>query len=170
MRLGLYLLAASATVCAGITLSQHPAGAEHFGVLVRVAGDGNVVSATMDTSPPPQGYNPRPVIEVQSGDPVVVNWHLINQYPHGGIPHVGVHFFVVREKAVGQQIVPPLKGSGVVIDDQFMMDFAKHAEAKGTVKFRAGAPGVYLIRLQSENTAQEFGHEHFGAVDLKVTD
>jgi hypothetical protein len=124
----------------------------------------------MDTSPPPQGYNPRPVIEVQTGDPVVVDWHLINQYPHGGIPHVGVHFFIVKEQSVGQQTVPSLTGSGVVVDDRFMMDFAKHAEAKGTVKFHAGAPGVYLIRLQSENTSQQFGHEHFGAIDLKVTD
>ena len=170
MRTVTVVVAAIIVVHSGMIFTQRKAGAEHFGVLVTVAGDGNAVSATMDTSPPPQGYNPRPVIEVQSGDPVVVKWHLINQYPHGGIPHVGVHFFVVREKEVGQQTVPSLTGQGVVIDDSFMMDFAKHAEAKGTVKFHAGAPGVYLVRLQSENTSQEFGHEHFGAVDLKVTD
>ncbi len=170
MKLLRMVLVLTAAVCICVLSAARKAGAEHFGVLVRVSADGNQVSATMDTSPPPQGYNPRPVIEVQTGDPVVVDWHLINQYPHGGIPHVGVHFFVVKEKSVGQKEVPSLTGSGLVLDDQFMMDFAKHAEAKGRVKFRAGAPGIYLVRLQSENTSQQFGHEHFGAIDLKVTD
>ena len=29
-------------------------------------------------------------------------------------------------------------------------------------------PGVYLVRLTSEETQKEHGHEHFSAVDLKL--
>ncbi len=146
----------------------HNAKAEHFGIVLQVSGDGQQVQATMDTSPPPQGYNPRPVLQVQSGDMVVVHWRITNQFPHGAINHAGVHFYVAPEQSIGQKTVPSPNSPDTVLDNEFQMNFAPHASASGEARFRADSPGVYLVRLQSEGTAREFGHEHFAAVDLKV--
>jgi hypothetical protein len=81
---------------------------------------------------------------------------------------VGVHFFVVRQQSLGQKPVPDPSGAGGVVNDSFSMDFAPNASAAGSVQFKAPEPGFYLVRVQSEDTHVEHGHEHFSALDLSV--
>jgi hypothetical protein len=94
-------------------------------------------------------------------------------YPQGTLKSVGVHFFVVREGAIGQKAGPDLKSipdvkAGKWLDSRLVMDFLPDHAARGSVQLSALAAGIYLIRVESENTDQIQGHEHFSAIDLRV--
>lgn len=159
-----------AAACAAVLLlgmfAERTSSAEHFKVALRVKDGGSQVEAFMDTTPPIGGVNPRPVLNVRAGDEIQVAWRMTSAYPHGVMKGVGVHFFVVREAAVGQKPVPDPAGPAGIVDNSFTMDFAPGASASGAIRFHIDSPGNYLVRVQSENTWQEHGHEHFSAVDL----
>ena len=144
------------------------AGAEHFEILLRVQAPGSQAEAFMDTTPPIGGVNRRPVVKAKAGETIRVSWRMKSAYPHGVMKNVGVHFFVVREDQVGQKPVPDPAGTAGVVDNSFSMDFNPDSEATGAIRFKIMEPGNYLVRLQSENTHQEHGHEHFSAIDLVV--
>jgi hypothetical protein len=153
------------------TLAGHRAAlarAEHFGMLLTVSSGGQSVQAFADETPPEGGLNKRPVLTVMAGSELQVHWRMECEYPHGVLKDVGVHFFVVREQKVGQKPVPDPSGSAGVVDNSFTMDFKPHTVATGMIRFRITDPGTYLVRIQSENTYQIAGHEHFSAVDLVV--
>jgi hypothetical protein len=80
---------------------------------------------------------------------------------------VNVHFYVAREEAVGQKTLPPASAEHLV-DTAFRMDYLPDFAARGSLHFKIEKPGIYLIRLTSEDTEKEHGHEHFSALDLKV--
>ncbi|CEK14183.1 hypothetical protein CWRG_00744 [Chthonomonas calidirosea] len=144
------------------------ARAEHFGILLAVSSGGQSVQAFTDETPPEGGLNKRPVLTVMAGSEIQVHWRMECEYPHGVLKNVGVHFFVVHEQKAGQKPVPDPSGSAGVVDNSFTMDFKPHTVATGMIRFRITDPGTYLIRIQSENTYQIAGHEHFSAVDLVV--
>ena len=48
------------------------------------------------------------------------------------------------------------------------MDFLPDHAARGSVQLTARAPGLYLIRVESDNTDSIQAHEHFSAIDLRV--
>lgn len=148
--------------------SSKPASAEHFGILLVVRSGDHVGRATMDTSPPAAGFNPRPVVQCHPGDLISIRWSMKDQFPHGALDNVGVHLFIVPENQIGQKTVPDPKSQTTMFDNYFTMQFTPNTVTHGTLRYHAGNPGVYLVRLQSENTAQQFGHEHFAAVDLDV--
>jgi hypothetical protein len=158
----------AAALAAAVGLLPRRAGAEHFAITLRVISGQQRAETIMDTTPPIGGVNPRPVVMAHPGDEVRVDWRMRSSYPHGIMKDVTVHFFVVREEKLGQKPVPDPAGSAGVVDNSFVMDFAPDAAAQGALRFRAGAPGNYLVRVQSENTHQEHGHEHFSAIDLHV--
>jgi hypothetical protein len=150
-----------------------PARAEHFEVDITVTTPRGQAQSHWDTTPPVGGVNPRPVVTAQVGDQIKIEWLMRSVYPHGTFKGVGVHFFVAREGAVGQKAVPDLKSmpdvkAGKWLDSRLVMDFLPDHAARGSVQLTARAPGVYLIRVESENTDQVQGHEHFSAIDLKV--
>ncbi len=161
-------LTIAASIAAALVGLALTARAEHFDILLQVEGSGNKVQASMDTTPPIGGVNPRPVLKVKSGEQVRVAWTMKSAYPHGTMKAVTVHFFVVREDHIGQKPVPNPAGPAGVVDNSFVMDFSPTASANGALRFRAPEPGNYLVRVQSENTYQEHDHEHFSAVDLQV--
>src|SRR5207237_120186 len=142
------------------------AGAEHFEVLLRVETAQNAAEASMDTSPPIGGLNKRPVLKARAGEPLRVKWRMKNAFPHGTMKAVTVHFFVVREDDLGQKPVPDPGGDGGLVDNSFTMDFARDAEATGSLRFRIRDAGFYLVRVGSEGTQKEHDHEHFAAVDV----
>jgi hypothetical protein len=111
--------------------------------------------------------NPRPVVKAKVGDRVQIDWLMRSEYPHGVLKDAGIHFFVVREGAVGQKAVPDLK-TGKWLESHWTMDFLPDHAARGSVQLTARTPGIYLVRVESENTEPEAGHEHFSAVDLQV--
>ena len=55
-----------------------------------------------------------------------------------------------------------------MLDNTITADFLSHHTARGLLNFRVTEPGNYLVRLESEATIREHGHDHFGALDLKV--
>ncbi len=152
-----------------ILLCTGPAIAEHFNIVVQAeSGNDKVATNSTDTTPPIGGVNPRPVLILKSGALVKITWTMASGFPHGTMKKVGVHFFVVRQQALGQKPVPDPAGAGGVVDNTFSMDFEPTSVASGSVQFRAPEPGFYLVRVQSEDTHVEHGHEHFSALDLNV--
>jgi hypothetical protein len=167
------LIILSLTALSLLLAAAVPARAEHFEIDITVTTPRGQAESHWDTTPPIGGVNPRPVVSAKVGDPVKIEWLMRSVYPHGTLKNVGVHFFVARERAVGQKAVPDLKSmpdvkSGKWLDSRLVMDFLSDHAARGSVQLTARAPGIYLIRVESENTDQIQGHEHFSAIDLKV--
>ena len=90
---------------------------------------------------------------------------LTNVYPHKTLENVVVHFFVAKQGKVGQKDLPDLQGE-VVTETAFEMDFKPGAKAGQKSSFRIEKPGVYLIRVETNETQSD--HEHFSAIDLVV--
>lgn len=148
-------------------LSSLPAGAEHFEITLSVQTSQGRAESGWDTFPPEGGLNPRQSVTAAAGEEVQVEWRLRSEFPHGVMKKVVIRLYVAPEREAGQK-APPLPGTPRVVDNSFTADFLPHHSARGAFRFRAPAPGAYLVRLQSETTQTEHGHEHFGAVDLVV--
>ncbi|HLJ53661.1 MAG TPA: hypothetical protein VKT77_01410 [Chthonomonadaceae bacterium] len=159
-------LAAAAALCGGV--ASRRAGAEHFDMQLRVFTADKSAQSEMDTTPPIGGVNPRPVLKVRADEPFRVTWRLKNSSPHGALKGVTIHFFVVKEAKTGQKPVPNPAGEAGIVDTSFTTDMSFGATSSGALKVKIGDPGSYLVRLQSENTFEEAGHEHFSAIDVEV--
>ena len=164
--MALGMLTAALLVSAALLVQR--AEAEHFDIVLKAEAGRQVIETSMDTTPPIGGVNPRPVLRLKAGDPVRITWRMKSGFPHGVMKAVTIHFFVVREKEVGQKPVPDPSGPAGVLDNRFVMDFAPKASASGSLNFSMPAPGAYLVRVQSEDTHQEHDHEHFSAFDIIV--
>ena len=140
--------------------------AEHFNInLVAVGPDGVTAEAFSDQSPPPGGYNPRPLLKVQAGKPITVQFIMTNVYPHGAIKDTGVRYFVVREEKPGQKTVPELK-QGVVTQGSFTWNLKPKARIGARLRLVINKPGFYLVRVETLRTRSD--HEHFSAIDIQV--
>lgn len=161
------VLAVCAAIWLGISFPR-PVSAEHFDILLKVVSGEKQAEATMDTTPPVGGVNPRPIVHIKTGDEIKINWQMKNGFPHGSQKNVGIHFFVVREAALGQKPVPDPAGQSGIAENSFVMDFAPDAACSGALRLKISDKGAYLVRVQSENTHDEHGHEHFAGIDLDV--
>jgi hypothetical protein len=121
--------------------------------------------AGADQEPPVGGHNARPLFKVKARQPLVLQFVLINKYPHGIRKDVTVRYFVVREQKPGQKALPTLT-KGIVTQGQFTMNFKPKCRVGARVTFQIKKPGTYLVRVDTLNTASD--HEHFSAIDLKV--
>jgi len=139
--------------------------AEHAKINLEVSTGRENVAAFVDQTPPEWGKNPRPVIKARVNEPIRVQYLLTNIYPHKTLENVVVHFFIARQKKVGQQELPDVKGD-VVMETAFDMDFKPGTKAGQRSTVKIDAPGVYLIRIETRNTQSD--HEHFAAIDLVV--
>ncbi len=155
-------------VTAVTALLARRAAAEHFEIAMKAQIGQRLVEASADTTPPIGGVNPRPVMQLKTGEAVQITWKLKSNFPHGTMKGVTIHFFVVREKDLRQKPVPDPAGPAGVLDNRFVMDFSPTASASGSLKFSLPEPGNYLVRVQSEDTHEEHDHEHFSAIDLNV--
>lgn len=154
-------------VCALLGLFAHSARAEHFDIdLIARTSQGQAESG-WDTDPPEGGLNPRQSVKAKAGEEVLVEWRMRSEFPHGTMKDVRVRLFVAAEREIGQKDLPPANAPHLV-DNEFTADYLPHHTARGHVRFRMPEPGNYLVRIESETTLQEHGHEHFAAVDLQV--
>jgi hypothetical protein len=167
IRAGIAVLTLALLVGAGTLLARR-AAAEHFDIALKAEAGRQLAEASVDTTPPIGGVNPRPVLRVKAGDPVRITWKLKSNFPHGTMKGVTVHFFVVREKEVGQKPVPDPAGPAGVLDNRLTMDFAPKAGSSGSLTITLPGSGNYLVRVQSEDTHDEHDHEHFSAIDVVV--
>jgi hypothetical protein len=141
--------------------------AEHFDITLEVKTALEEAHASWDTEPPIGGVNPRPVAHAQVGETIQIEWVMRSEYPHGVMKQVTVHFFVVPEEAIAQKAVPEAKVPRLA-ESEFVIDYRPDYAAKGSVLLHIERPGLYLVRLESENTLKEHNHEHFSAIDLEV--
>ena len=155
--------------CLVLAASPFSARAEHARIDLRLVhidpvtgAQGDSVSATADREPPAGGYNDRPVADVKVGEPLELVFFLTNTYPHGVLKDVTVRYYVVREDKAGQKNLPDLKKT--VTEGKFTMNFKPKCRVGAHVAFTIPEPGIYLLRVETLNTASD--HEHFSGIDL----
>ncbi len=160
------------TACVALLAWVMPVWAEHASIDLKVlhfdpqtSALKDQVSASMDHDPPEGGSNPRPLLKVKAGDPLVLQFFFTNTYPHKDLKDATIRYFVVREEKANQKPLPDLT-KDVVTDGQFTLNFKPQAKVGARVAFTIAKPGVYLIRVESVNTQSD--HEHFSAIDLQV--
>jgi hypothetical protein len=144
-----------------------PVRAEHFDILLVLKTSRGQAQSSWDTEPPEGGLNPRQSITAAAGEQMLLEWSMISEFPHGIMRGVITRLWVAPEAAIGQKALP-LSTAPRVLDNSFTMDYLPDHQAHGHVRFRVTEPGNYLVRLDSEDTQKEHGHEHFAALDLKV--
>ena len=149
------------------------ARAEHADInlqLMRLDPDTGFVkgeaSARSDQEPPLGGVQPRPLLKVRAKDALVLQFFLDNTYPHGVHKNVIVRYYVVRVDTVRQKTVPDDLARKAIVRGQFQMNFKPKCRVGTRLAFTAPEPGIYLLRVDTLNTASD--HEHFSAIDLKV--
>jgi hypothetical protein len=123
------------------------------------------VAASADQEPPAGGVQPRPLIKVKANEPLVLQFILVNTYPHGINKDVSVRYFVARAQAIRQKELPEL-GEGVVTQGTFVQNFRPKTRVGARVAFTVRQPGIYLLRVDTHHTDSD--HEHFSAIDLRV--
>jgi hypothetical protein len=149
-----------------------PAAAEHARINLSVKAvdpetgvSGEEAQASADKEPPSGGLYPRPLFKAKVNQPLVLEFFLTNTYPHGVLKDVTVRYFVVREEKAQQKTLPALN-QVVVTQGRFTLNFKPQARVGAHVAFTVKTPGLYLLRVQTENTNSD--HEHFSAIDLQV--
>jgi hypothetical protein len=158
----LYLAMAALVWLAGPPLVR----AEHFDITLVAAGPDKVTrEAYADQAPPAGGLNPRPVLQARAGDSIAMQFIMTNVYPHGRAKNAGVHYYVVREKEIGQKSLPSLQ-EGVIIEGRLTFDLKPKARIGAREHFVIRQPGIYLLRVESVRTQRD--HEHFSAIDLQI--
>jgi len=148
-------------------LGTVPARAEHFDISLIVRTAKGFAESGWDTAPPEGGLNKRQAITATVGEDIETEWRMRSEFPHGIMKNVTIRMFVAPEKEIGQLELPAADAPRV-LDNSFVADYLPKHQAKGLLHFRVLQPGNYLVRIESEWTQREHGHEHFGAVDLKV--
>ena len=139
--------------------------AEHSAINLRVIGPKDQQESFADEEPPAGGVNPRPRFTVHAGDPLVLQFILTNVYPHEVIKNVSVRYYVVRTGKLGVKQSPKLT-KGVVTQGKATLNLKPKSRVGARLKFRIEEPGIYLVRVETQNTQSD--HEHFSAIDLEV--
>ena len=141
------------------------ARAEHFEISLTLEGSGDKTEAHADDSPPPEGLYPRPLFHGRKEDLLTLQFFMTDVNPHAPLNHVTVHYYIVPEQRAGQKELPSLD-KNVVLQGRFMLDFKPKGKAGLQQHFRIASPGIYLVRVESENSGSD--HEHFSAIDLEI--
>ena len=158
-------------VVAAMLCLPHLARAEHARIDLQISqfdptkGEIKLANASVDQDPPPGGRQPRPVAKVKAGEPLVLQFMFDNLYPHKVIKDARVHYYVVPVGKIGQKTLPDLT-QNVVTEGKFTLNFKPNGRVGARVSFTISKPGIYLLRVQSENTDSD--HEHFSAIDVQV--
>jgi len=122
------------------------------------------VTSSSDQEPPPGGVKERPMIKAKAKDPLVLQFILINTYPHGVNKDVTVRYFVVPVPKLNHKTLPSL--DDCVVRGQFQMHFKPKCRVGARVALTIPNPGIYLLRVDTLNTGSD--HEHFAALDVQV--
>lgn len=109
----------------------------------------------------------RQVVELQRGKTVKVTWVTRNAGKSKPLKDVLVHFFIVKEKELGQTEVPKLT-QDVTYEGALTMDFIPQETAKWEFGLSLNESGSYLLRVETVGLLQSHGHEHYAALDLDV--
>lgn len=144
------------------------AAAEHAKIRLEVKAtrSGRSAVAFVDQTPGESGKNPRPVLKVQAGEPLKIDWSFTNVYPHKTLEDALLYFYVAPIAKVGLKELPDLSNQKALIESAFELDLKPNRKAGQRQLLRIEEPGVYLVRIESRHTQSD--HEHFAAIDLVV--
>jgi hypothetical protein len=148
-----------------VAFTAPAAWAEHATIKLQVTGPDGRQESFADQEPPPGGIKRRPRMTVKRGDPLIFEFLLTNAYPHKQIDGVTVRYFVVRTGTFGMKELPDLKNAAVT-QGSVGMNFKPKCRVGARFNVRIDEPGIYLVRVDTQNT--ESDHEHFSALDLEV--
>jgi hypothetical protein len=149
--------------CLASTASS--ARAEHAVIKLQVSGADGRQESFADQEPPAGGIKRRPRMAAKHGEPLVFEFVLTNAYPHKQIEGVVVRYFIVRTGVFGAKELPDLKQSAVT-EGTVTMNFKPKCRVGARFNVRIDEPGIYLVRIDTQNTQSD--HEHFSAIDLEV--
>jgi len=107
---------------------------------------------------------PRPVLTCGEHENLLVSWKATNTSEKETLQDVIIHCVVVAEQAAGQAKVPPLKDP--VQESALTMDFKPGSSATGTFSLVIDRPGAYMVRVETRNMLEKYGHEYYAALDL----
>ena len=145
-----------------------PARADHFTIDLEVKTPDAAKAAHAEAAGIGVKPKARGVLEARAGARLTAGWTLTSVAPKAKFKNVLVHFFVVKEDQVGQQVVPKLDKE-VWVETALTMDFNPGDKNQGELSFVIDKPGTYLLRLETIGAAVGIeGHEHFAALDLVV--
>jgi hypothetical protein len=140
-------------------------GAEHFDFTLTLESASEKVEADSDDDPPAGGFNPRPIVHGRVGETLHSQFLMTNGKPHDPFLQLKVRYYLVPEIKAGQK-----EPSGAMKDSTVEGEFVVDLKYKGRVgvrqQFRVDKPGVYLLRVETDNSHSD--PEHFSAVDLEV--
>ncbi len=109
-------------------------------------------TAHAESAAPDATHPERGVLEVKAGDKITVKWRMSATDPAAKIENVTVHFFAVKEEAVGQKAVPKLT-QGVVAEAACTLDFNARDRNEAELTFAFDEPGAYLVRVETIGAA-----------------
>lgn len=141
------------------------AKAEHFAISLTVQSPHDRAEAHSDDDPPAQGLNPRPLCRAKSGEPLLLQFLLTSNFPHGTKPAVIIRYFIAPEKDAGHK-APREPGKPAVLEGSFIMNFKPDGRVGLRQRLHIDHPGAYLVRVESEHSDSD--HEHFAALDLVI--
>jgi len=141
----------------------NPIHAEHAVIDLRVISPAGSAKAASDQEPPVGGVNPRPRLKVKAGDPLVLNFVLINAYPHGRLKDVIVHYSVTH---IAKSTAKAGPDKDAVLFGEVTLNFKPKSRVGSRIKFHLDQPGLYLVRIETQNTKSD--HEHFSAIEVDV--
>ncbi|HET6251114.1 MAG TPA: hypothetical protein VFE47_25740 [Tepidisphaeraceae bacterium] len=143
------------------------ARANHFTITLDVSDGTHKQTGKTESEPPKAGeIVVRPVMETKAGAKCTAKFKLTCASKEL-LKDVLVHFYVVKIGKPGQN-PPPLEPKDVVIETAQTMDFAEGTTTSAELEFTPDRAGIYLVRIETQGTAEAKGHEHYAAIDLVV--
>jgi hypothetical protein len=79
--------------------------------------------------------------------------------------NAGVHYYLVREREIGQKTLPPAE-ERPIIEGRLTFDLKPKGRIGARERFVINQPGAYLLRVETLRTQRE--HEHFSAIDVQI--
>ena len=144
------------------------ADAEPFTIALEVRSGKASKTAHAESAAPDLTAQERGVLEVKAGDRVTVKWKMNATDPAAKFENVTVHFFAVKEEALGQKAKPKLD-KGVVAESAVTLDFGSGAKSEVELNFTIDDPGFYLLRVETIGAVAALAdHDDFAAIDVKV--
>jgi hypothetical protein len=139
--------------------------AEHFDFTLTVKSAAEKVEAHSDDDPPAGGFNPRPILHGRAGETMHWLFLMTNTKPHDPFLQLKVRYYLALETKAGQkEPTAPIKDS--TVEGEFVVDLKYKGRVGVQQHFRLDKPGVYLLRVETDNSHSD--HEHFSAIDIEI--
>ncbi len=118
------------------------------------------------TEEQPSSSKPRPrsVFTTTPKETLKISWSATNTTKQTTFQDVLIHCVLVAEKEAGQLGVPSLKDPEQ--ESAVTLDFKPGDVAKGEFSIKLAKPGVYLLRLETQNVLGKHDHDYYAELDL----